>query len=58
MVCDTDESGTPLLNDNVLILILLEYGLRQTSLVPVQRAQIVLILILLEYGLRHNVLHG
>ena len=38
----------------VLILILLEYGLRQTLQVPAQRALIVLILILLEYGLRRE----
>ena len=37
----------------VLILILLEYGLRQTNVVALTSFPGVLILILLEYGLRH-----
>ena len=41
----------------VLILILLEYGLRRYANLPVNPLTCVLILILLEYGLRPSTLH-
>ena len=55
MVCDVRRTeGKPGLT-LVLILILLEYGLRLLSRLLSRRGQNVLILILLEYGLRRNI---
>ena len=49
--CDTH--ATEIDYNRVLILILLEYGLRLKSLLNAETKDTVLILILLEYGLRH-----
>ena len=56
MVCeyDTDsQKGHSLWA--VLILVLMEYGLREHFFVTEKEAAIVLILVLMEYGLRANV---
>ena len=52
MVCDLEEINYATDKEYVLILILLEYGLRQTVKGVLVNNYIVLILILLEYGLR------
>ena len=52
MVCDTPYVGSVVTVDFVLILILLEYGLRQYTAYFYGSKEDVLILILLEYGLR------
>ena len=55
MVCDTGTKGRSVLTIEVLILILLEYGLRLKWINVRLNEEKVLILILLEYGLRLNV---
>ena len=57
MVCDVNNTGAVLDIIRVLILILLEYGLRRPHWCPSKGQKPVLILILLEYGLRHIVTH-
>ena len=52
MVCDTLKKGAVNELNSVLILILLEYGLRRPQTQTLTLTQQVLILILLEYGLR------
>ena len=52
MVCDRQTIGPLLCGSQVLILILLEYGLRRRKSKERDKCSIVLILILLEYGLR------
>ena len=54
MVCDLTFNDTMTVEQFVLILILLEYGLRPGTLRVPGPFSYVLILILLEYGLRHN----
>ena len=56
MVCDTTPRYTETLAPVVLILILLEYGLRQWTTLSTHCRSTVLILILLEYGLRQRVI--
>ena len=53
MVCDASEKRAKALEKLVLILILLEYGLRHKKMITEEYLEKVLILILLEYGLRH-----
>ena len=50
----TGTKGRDVLTIEVLILILLEYGLRRRGANPYLPTGVVLILILLEYGLRHT----
>ena len=54
MVCDLESTTLYCQETRVLILILLEYGLRLPAVAEVGDCWVVLILILLEYGLRHN----
>ena len=53
MVCETTETRVYWSNvPAVLILVLMEYGLREHFFVTEKEAAIVLILVLMEYGLR------
>ena len=52
MVCDAEKHVDKVQVKKVLILILLEYGLRRQDWWPIGSATGVLILILLEYSLR------